>query len=106
MNLKKADVRFRAYKKYIYLVKTKIKLTSPSEMILPNLVTNLHALVSINTLVTILVFISVSTKDVDTKYSIYYLHIWPQIYYRFSPSQRTDAFQKSPKGSLPVGFSE
>ena len=30
------------------------------------------ALVSINTLVTRLVFISVSTKDVDTKYSIYY----------------------------------
>ena len=30
------------------------------------------ALVSINRLVTRLVFISVSTKDVDTKYSIYY----------------------------------
>ena len=33
-------------------------------MILPHLVTNLHALVSINTLVTRLVFISVSIKDV------------------------------------------
>ena len=74
-NLKKTDVRFWAYKKDIIGTwwkheYKKMKLTAPSKVILPHLVTNLHALVSINTLVTRLVFISVSTKDVDMYYQV------------------------------------